>query len=269
MSADRFIACGMYAFTEAQQQAWQTLFDCFEPPPVPGLTVQKALDFRHGDTVLRDPSLFFGHTCGYPLMTQLLGAFTPFCTARFDVPGTEGKRYSSQMIVNADSDIDSLHACEGGVIAINNVDSNSGMNALRYELARIGAKPGFFSNIVMTGGHLHSLEAVADNKAQLAAIDCVTFQLIVDARPELAARVRSIGITAKTCGLPFVLPGDNPPADLKSGCTDALNRAFDKLPVESRQCLHLAGFEAVDYADYESILELERFALNQGFNLIN
>ena len=269
MTAEKFIACGMYAFTEAQQRAWQELFDRFDPPPEAGPRPRRALDFRHGDIVLRDPALGFGHTCGYPLMTQLHGAFTPFCTARFDVPGTEGKYYASQMIVNAESAIDELAACEGAIAAVNSPDSNSGMNTLRYELARIGAAPDFFTEVLVTGGHLHSLEAVAERRADVAAIDCVTFQLIVDAYPKLACRVRSIGLTVKTCGLPFVLPGSAPPEKLKLRYTSALQRACDRLSPESRQCLHLGGFEAVDLDDYASILELERYALERGFDLVN
>ena len=259
----------MYAFTEAQKQAWQELFDRFEPPAGAGPRPRRELDFRHGNAVLRDPALLFGHTCGYPLMTQLLDAFTPFCTARFNVPGTEGKCYSSQIIVNAESSIDTLAASEGGIVALNNADSNSGMNALRYELAQIGAQPGFFADTLMTGGHLHSLEAVAEGRADLAAIDCVTFQLIVDAYPALVDRVRSIGFSVKTCGLPFVLPTREASANLKSLYTEALNEALQQLSPESRQCLHLEGFETVELADYASILEIENDALAKGFNLLN
>jgi ABC-type phosphate/phosphonate transport system substrate-binding protein len=266
---EKFIACGMYAFTEAQQRAWQELFNRFETPLESCPGPRREIDFRHGDIVLRDPALCFGHTCGYPLMTHLRGAFTPFCTARFDVPGTDGKYYASQIIVHADSAIGALSECKGMIAAVNNRDSNSGMNAFRYELSRINAQPGFFDEVLMSGGHLNSLEAVAEKRADVAAIDCVTFQLIVDAYPSLADQVRSIGLSAKTCGLPFVFPGTDIPAEQKSRYTDALQQACDQLSPESRQCLHLAGFEAVDLDDYNSILELERYALERGFDLLN
>ena len=269
MSAQPFIACGMYAFTEAHKQAWQELFDHFEPPPGSGARPRRELDFRHGEAVLRDPALYFGHTCGYPLMTQLYRDFTPFCTAEFEVPGCEGKFYSSRIIVNAESGADSLRECQGGVAAINSADSNSGMNALRYEVSRLGAQPGFFCDVVITGGHLHSVEAVAENRADVAAIDCVTFQLVVDAFPALAKRVRPVGFSVRTCGLPFVLPGRSQPANLKSRYTSALNDAFRQLSTASRQSLHLAGFAAVDLDDYASILELKRYARERGFNLSN
>ena len=269
MATEKFIACGMYAFTEAQQRAWQELFDRFEPPAEAGPGPRRTLDFRHGDIVLRDPALGFGHTCGYPLMTHLSGAFTPFCAAGFDVPGTNGKYYASQIIVNAESEIENLTQCEGAVAAVNSPDSNSGMNVLRYELARIGAQPGFFARVLISGGHLPSLEAVAEKRADVAAIDCVTFQLIADAYPALSSRVRSIGLTTKTCGLPFVFPANATSAEHKSQYTRALQRACDRLSTDSLQCLHLTGFEPVDLDDYTSILELERYALEHGFDLLN
>ena len=269
MTDENFIACGMYAFTDAQQQAWQELFDHFEIPPGTDLKLRRALDFGHGGSLLRDPALFFGQTCGYPLMTQLRDEFTPFCVALFDVPGTQGKYYSSQIIVHADSDIDSLSDCDGRIAAINNADSNSGMNVFRYELARLGAWPGFFSDIVMSGGHLQSVEAVASQRADVATIDCVTFQLVVDAYPELIGQVRSIGCTVRTCGLPFVFPGTDPDPSLTAQCLTALQNALEQLSTASRECLHLVGFEAVDFSDYDSILELENYALDRGMILLN
>ena len=260
---DRFVACGMYAFTAAQQQAWRQLFEhLFE---LEGLRGQVELRFEHSAALLRDPAMWFGHTCGYPLMTRLLEHVRPFCVPLFDVPGTSGKLYSSRFIVAADSDIDSIAASRGRVAAINGPDSNSGMNVLRHAVAALADGKRFFDRVVTTGRHLDSLRAVAEGAADIAAIDCVSFQLIADIEPELCARVRVIGDSVQTCGLPLVMPrgaiGDCDTARL----TAQLNRALERCDDAPRRVLHLAGFADVALADYDSIVEAEKYAVERGY----
>lgn len=265
MAGEKFIACGMYAFTLELRQGWQALFDRFKPLLDTSIHLRPELNFRHGEDLLRDPALFIGQTCGYPLMTRLRDQLTPFCVPCFEVPGAEDKYYSSQIIVGADSGITSLPECEGRIAAINTTDSNSGMNLLRYELVKLGANRGFFADIEITGGHLQSLLAVAEDRAQVAAIDCVTFQFISDYYPDLAARVRGIGFTAQTCGLPFVLPNKQYSPAVASHYTEALRQALTQLPAETRARLHLSRIETVGFDDYRGIMELESRAIEGGF----
>ena len=90
----RFVALGMYAFTERQQSCWQQLFTRFcELSAVTGDSV--TLSFDHDPARLLEPGLWFGYTCGYPLMTQLKDYVSPFCVPLFDVPGTEARRQST------------------------------------------------------------------------------------------------------------------------------------------------------------------------------
>ena len=269
MSSQAFIACGMYAFNHELKQAWQALFEFLYPIIGADLQLRSELAFDAGDSVLRDPGLFIGHTCGYPLMTRLQDALIPFCVPLFDVPGTEGKLYSSYIIVAADSEIQSLRDCRDSIVAINSSDSNSGMNVLRYELARLRARPGYFSEVIITGGHLHSLEAVAANRAQVAAIDCVSYQLIADQNPELVATVRAIDRSVQTCGLPLVMPQHRYSETHSASCLAALNQALDNTPIWVRERLHLTGFEAVDFEDYQSIINCKNFAISAGYPELN
>ena len=126
----------MYAFTARQRAAWRQVFDHLLE--YSGLTShQVELRFDHDPQALLEPGLWFGHTCGYPLMTQLCGRVMPFCVPLFDVEGTDGKLYSSRIVVAADSDMETLGHSRGRVCAMNNADSNSGMNVLRHRLADI------------------------------------------------------------------------------------------------------------------------------------
>lgn len=264
MTRDRFIACGMYAFTDAQRSAWRSLFErFFEIAGVaPG---QVALSFEHDPGLLRQPGLWFGHTCGYPLMTRLRDHVAPFCVPLFDVPGTDGKLYSSRFITALDSGIESLADCRDRVCAINNPDSNSGMNVLRHALADLANGEPFFERVLTTGGHLHSFAAVASGDAALAAIDCVSYQLIVDARPELAARVRVIGDSVKSCGLPLVMAHARVAASDTRILIAQLQQALASCPTETSATLHLAGFAEVRLDDYQAILDIEGYAVERGY----
>jgi ABC-type phosphate/phosphonate transport system substrate-binding protein len=265
----RFIACGMYAFNYELRHAWQALFNQFRLLLDDGDQLDESLVFDTGESVLRDPGLFIGHTCGYPLMNHLQDAVTPFCVPVFNVTGVEGNLYSSRFIVAADSDIRSLAECGGRIAAINNSDSNSGMNVFRHAIARLNPAAPFFASVVNSGGHLQSLKAVAEKRADVAAIDCVSFQFIEDRWPELSAGVRSIGDSVKTCGLPLVLPNANLPSTDTRQILVALNKALKQVNPRIRQQLHLSHFASVSFVDYQGILEAESFAIDAGYHELN
>ncbi len=261
---DKFIACGMYAFSEELRAAWQALFTHFIDLAGSAATIAPELVYDGGDAVLRDPALLLGHTCGYPLMNRYAGVLEPVATPVFDADGCDGLLYSSHFIVAADSDLDSLAACRGGVVAINSYDSNSGMNVLRHALAALAPGDRYFARVELTGGHAASVAAVADGRADLAAIDCVTLRLLADADPGLVARVRKIGRSARTAGLPFVAPLRTPHA----GFCDTLNAALAEIAPEHRKRLHLQRFATVTRDDYAAILALESAACEAGYKIL-
>ena len=269
MSADRFIACGMYAPNQDTRNAWQAVFDETIPLIDEDINLRSQLVFDGNEAVLRDRDLLIGHTCGYPLMTRLHDALTPLCVPCFDVPGASGRYYSSQFIVPSDSPIESLQQCRGKTVAINGRDSNSGMNVLRHALARLGARPHYFAETCITGSHRASLEAVASNRAQLAAIDCVSYQLLADQNPDLIAAVKIIGQSEQTCGLPLVMPKTGYSRQQKETWIAALNQGLTRAPSAARNTLHLERFESVELKDYQSIVELEKFALESGYADLN
>lgn len=254
----------MYAFTDTQQSAWKQLFDhFFELSDIaPG---QIILRFQQGSAILRNPGLWFGHSCGYPLVSYLQDDFGPFCVPLFDVEGIDGRRYSSRIIVGAESGIHALVECRAHVAAMNNPDSNSGMNLLRHAVAGIHHGGAFFSRVVTSGGHLQSLEAVASGAADVAAIDCVSYQLIADSQPDLVARVRVIGDTVKTCGLPLVMPLTAIAENDTGAIVDRLNQALAACDGTVGATLHLTGFSGVRLRDYHDIIEAEQFAIERAY----
>ena len=261
----KFISCAMYAFTGAQQLAWQQFFDCLHPLLDQQTPLRKALEFNSDDATFSDCDLLFAHTCGYPLMKHQRDRVAPVCVPVFDVPGCDGPLYSSQFIVPVESGLQYLEDTRGKTVAINNADSNSGMNVLRHAISDLHPGERFFADVIETGGHLYSIQAVANGKAELAAIDAVSLQLIRDDQPELCARIRIIGSSTETCGLPFVAPLALTTQLDKPRLVKQFNQALEKTPAEARRVLHLSRFDAVDWDDYASIPALENEAVDRGY----
>ena len=261
-----FISCGMYAFTADLQSVWQALFEQFIDLTKDQYLLDPTLLFETDESTLRDDNLFIGHTCGYPLMKNMQDAVTPVCLPVFDVPGCDGKYYSSAFITSIDSDIDSLQDCYQRVAAFNGRDSNSGMNVLRHAIAPLSQRKPFFSGLIESGSHKNSLIEVGSGRADIAAIDSVSLTLIADAWPALAEKIRVFGYSAQTCGLPFVMPKSRLESIDSEMVTTYLNQALQKLPDELRQRLHLKTFVDVGLSEYQSILDLEQQARDTGYN---
>lgn len=261
----KFMTCGMYAFSNELQQAWQAIFTGFHGLLADARGLEKKLLFEADEARLRDPDLFIGHTCGYPLMARLQDALMPFCVPVFNLPGSSGTQYSSHIIVAADCAIKSLADCRGGVAAFNEKHSNSGMNLLRHAVAQLDPGERFFESVIESGGHLPSLRAVAEGRADVAAIDCVSFQLFQDHFPELTARVRSIAYSVSTAGLPLVVPRSGFSQSDTGSYIVKLNRALEQIPSTLRQRLHLSHFEEIRLQDYQSVMDLESYAIEKGY----
>jgi ABC-type phosphate/phosphonate transport system substrate-binding protein len=210
----------------------------------------------------RRPNLLISQTCGYPLMHGLREQVQLVATPRFDAPGCEGAHYSSVIVTRADAPFDTLASCRGARVAYNQDDSNSGMNALRHAVAPHSQEGAFFRAALRTGSHVGSLRAVADNHADVAAIDCVTFAFVCDEMPELARQVRRIGMTAASPGLPLIA-SDTVPAATVEALRDALNEALALHPERAKR-LRLQGFSALPLEDYERIAQLESEARAVG-----
>lgn len=262
--AKRFINCGMYAFTDNLRNAWQALFTEFLVIHKSTIAIEPAIRFETDLDLLRSPDMLLGHTCGYPLMRFLQADCYPVCVPLFDVDGCRGKYYSSNIVVPADSRVKKLSDCRGMVAAINGRDSNSGMNVLRHAVALL-ANPPFFSDVVVSGSHLNSLSAVAHGEADIAAIDSVSLTFIKDEWPALVERVKTIGYSEATCGLPLVIPFSEQNKFNSKGITDQLNQALSRLPDNHRNSLHLKGFERVNLDEYQSIVDLENLAQQAGY----
>ncbi|KAI0393400.1 ABC transporter [Xylariaceae sp. FL0594] len=97
-----------------------------------------------------------------------------------------------------------LEDLEGKRFAYNSSDSLSGRLALEQDLKTLDKTLDIFSELVETGSHRRSIVAVAEGKADVAAIDCLTWQLAQKYEPA-AAELMVVGWTAHRVGLPFIM----------------------------------------------------------------
>ena len=206
----------------------------------------------------RRNDLLLSQTCGFPY--RLLGlrdAVHLVATPIFDVQGCDGPRYRSVLVVSASAwarGATELAACSGLRAACNSDDSHSGMNALRHAAAPHAREGRFFSSVLFTGSHSESLKALCDARADVAAIDCITFALLRDGCPDLVRGVRAIGTTAAASAPPFIASDALDKTRLHA-LRDALDQAVAIDPRRAHS-LRLRGFARLapdDYADIEKM----------------
>ncbi len=256
---------GMYDFpfiAEANQRLWSAIASYLRAA---GIDAPAALDPTPPGEIWTHPGLLFGQTCGYPFVTALPGRVGLLATPIYSFEGCDGPNYCSFVVVNAKSRGRNLAGFEGARAALNGRDSNSGMNLFRALIAPLARGRPFFGEIVVTGAHAASLEAVATGIADIAAIDCVTYGLLSRGRPEVFDDLAVIARTPSAPGLPFVIAADlgrSLAAAVRVALFAALN---DPGLAGAREALGLQGAAILGEADYGKIAELERGAVALGY----
>jgi ABC-type phosphate/phosphonate transport system substrate-binding protein len=212
--------------------------------------------YRGGDykAAWREPNLLFSQTCGYPLTHEFLGRLQSVATPHYGVDGCDGPNYSSVIFAREKLPPEEFR---GGVAAVNNPDSMSGMLAMKLVFAPSAKQGRFFRDVVISGGHVNSMRAVRDGKADVCAVDAVSAALVRRYRPGDVGGLVEVGRSPKVPGLPYVTSLSCKPAELQR-LRSALDAAFreDRL-AWAREALFLAGYSVLDAAAYDHIVELE------------
>ena len=257
----------MYAFPEleaATDALWSALRDRLREvgePDVPAALLRQGSEASLTGT-WRDPALLLGQTCGYPLRTALRDQVTLVATPVYTAPFCHGPTHCSVIVVRAADARPHLADYKGARAAVNAPDSNTGHNLLRALVSSL-AEPGgrFFAELTWTGAHAKSAHAVATGRADLAAIDCVTWALLARVRPSFTAPLRVLGTTASTPALPLITSRHTSSATL-----DALRRALNAFAADPslqtiREALLIERFVVLPVTAYDMILELNPGAL--------
>ncbi|MEI4469942.1 phosphate/phosphite/phosphonate ABC transporter substrate-binding protein [Frigidibacter sp. MR17.24] len=146
----------------------------------------------------RDPGLVLGQACSLPYRAMLRDAVTVIGTFDYALPETAPGYYHSVIATPAGALPDSIATAR---IAINQPHSQSGWAAMTEWLAPRRALP---ETVLETGGHRATAVALAEGRADLGAIDAVTWRLIERFEPDLAARIDIVDRSARTPALPLI-----------------------------------------------------------------
>ncbi len=183
-------------------------------------------------------------------------------------PAAKAQRIEAFIIRAAGDPRRALGEFRGAIAALNAQDSNTGMNLFRAAIASVASGAPFFSSIAVTGSHQASVIAVAEGRADLASIDCVSFALIERGRPELIERVADRR-RKPAFALPAVHRLRRLPGSTIGAVRDALFAALaDPGLAETRAALGLTGARIVAPADYDRVIEIERDAAEAGYPVL-
>lgn len=192
--------------------------------PDPATLPPDELDIQ---AVWKHPDLLFGQTCWGPMEVGLSPHVRVVGQPDYSAyEGGQGELYSSAIVMRgAGRSIDLPAPADGAAtiplddirgkrLAFNSHDSMSGLIGLTRDLAARAETPdGLFSELVETGAHRASVAAVAEGRADVAAIDCRSWALI-RRFDRHAADVAVVGWTARRKGLPFITALGSPLARL-------------------------------------------------------
>ncbi|CUH18550.1 hypothetical protein JSE7799_00442 [Jannaschia seosinensis] len=229
------------AWYPAAAPAWEALWDGIRarlPDDLDGVPERLIWpqDFR---AHWRDRNLLLSMTCALPMKLGLDRHVHVVGAPAWDVPDLPALprgHYCSHIVTRADETRPLGVAARGG-LAVNAGDSQSGWGTL--------VAAGLDGPRLLTGSHAASMAAVAEGRADLAAIDVVTWAIAP--HPDLRVRVT----TPPTPATPFVTAR----ADLVGVLRDAIAGAIRAQSREDRIASRLRGIEAMPDDAYRAELQ--------------
>ena len=214
------------------------------------------------------PETLFSQMCGYPLRRLYDGQYHLLGTPLYDLPGCGWfapgvPGHCSFIVVARTSEAETLMDLRGRRFAVNGFDSNSGMNLPRRLLAPLADSRAFFSDVIVSGGHVRSMEMVKAGEADAASIDCVTYGFCALYRPELLAALRVVAETPMSPAIPFITAAETPPETVA-----ALIRILGAEVPEALAGLRIAAVLPPRPEAYGAVLAFEAEAASLGYPVL-
>lgn len=192
-----------------------------------------------------DPALLLAQTCGLPFRRGLCGGAVYVATPAYDLPDCPPGWYRSVLVARAPAAPGSLLRWRGARLAVNDAESQSGHAAPQTLAALHGFR---FAELVFTGAHRASARAVAEGRADIAALDAVSWAMIRRWDP-FAADLVAVARSLPGPGLPLIAAPGRPVATLAG----AVAAAIGALDPADRDALLLAGLARLDPAAYRRV----------------
>jgi ABC-type phosphate/phosphonate transport system substrate-binding protein len=213
--------------------------------------------------------LLLGQACGYDAVLGHADRLRVVATPHFAFDGCVGPHYCSFIVVREGCAARRIADLRGLRCVINTPTSHSGMNVLRSLVAPLHVEGRFFASVTISGAHEHSLRMLIEDRADVAAIDCVTYGLLHMHRPAALVGTRVLHETAHVPAPPFVTSARTP-APVVDALASALEHVVDCSTDRSAlQRLGLCGISRLDASAYEPIAELARLAIAADYSELN
>jgi phosphonate transport system substrate-binding protein len=168
--------------------------------------------------------------------------------------------YFSDVVVRRDSSYQRLADLRGARWAYNEPGSHSGHNVVRYALAMLGERDGFFGQVIESGAHQISLQMILNGEIDGSAVDSSVLEQELHNDPSIASKIRIIDTFGPSPIPPWVTPLALD-AEIRLRLLDCLLGM--PADMHGREILARAGlsrFTAVQDKDYDPIREMTRAA---------
>ena len=272
MEASYTASARMYAVAPGAAAAWRHLFALVARRS--GLTLDY-IEHAHPaplDALWSRPDLGCAFMCGWPYAREAESALAQRPVLAAPVPDATwaGAQaiYHSAFLVPAGSPALALDDTFGGRFAFNATSSHSGYNLPRATLAAHGRTPLFATVVGPLTTPRRCIEAVADGRADVTAVDSYALLLLERHDPALAHTVRVIARSASSPIPPLVgAPGmDQEAFRLLRATLTRLH--YDADGREALASLCLSSFLAVEPAVYTATLTFEPAAMRTGYRVL-
>lgn len=191
------------------------------------------------------PDLVFSQTCGFPYRARLHGEVRLIGTPDYGLDGCPPGHYRSIFVAQATDKRGTLQEFDGAGLAFNEDLSQSGWAAPQNHARTLGLT---LRPVLRSGGHLLSARAVAEGRAEIAAIDAVTWSLIAEFEP-FARGLKVVGHTTPTPVLPYITALTQDAAAM----FPVVAQAISSLPAADRATLRLKGLVAIPPEAYLAV----------------
>lgn len=231
------------------QAFWAQVQACAAPAglTLPDLTPPEAIPRPWAEHWLRQ-DLVLSMTCGLPFRDALRGRVCYVGTLDFGL-GTPAGYYRSCVIMSPGAWAASAAAPTeppAMTLACNSADSQSGWAVTQQ--APPFARPPRIAQVLMTGSHAASAEAVAEGRADIAYIDAVTYRILCECGFD-TRRVHMAGYSAPSPGLPLICAAGRDPAPLRHALKQALDSFRPDRPNRMGGPMSLHLLDEADYLD--------------------
>jgi ABC-type phosphate/phosphonate transport system substrate-binding protein len=204
------------------------------------------------ESLSRD-DLTLAQICGYVTGGVGRDRLAPIATLHYAAADCDGPHYRSLIAVRRAAGIERFDQLAGARAVINDPLSHTGCNTLRIRVAALTADP-FFGSISTTGSHVASLDWLCAGRADVAAIDCITWALLARYRPAALDGLTVLERSPLAPSPPLVTAVAN--VEKLPQMRQALGAFFADPATESdRAAILWKGFEVVPAARYQRLVD--------------